>query len=156
QTRGNFEARKSGPDTFYVRNDAASGRTAAFAVKGDTLIVGTRDDLVAGALALLRGEKQRAVADETWFTDATAAARASGDLRMVLNMPVVPDDPRFGTYWLQQNIPAMQGYRAAISDLYRDGRQYREERVLLPATAKETTPPGPAAVSELMAWSPPD
>ena len=37
----------------------------------------------------------------------------------------------FRSYWIQRNITDMGQYSAAISDLTRSGREYREERMLL-------------------------
>jgi hypothetical protein len=66
--------------------------------------------------------------------------------------------PHFRTYWVQQNITEMQGYSAAISDLYRQGQIYREERIVFPdeqadesALAQSTQ-----AVSSLLAAIPRD
>jgi len=156
QTRGKFDTRKAGEETFYLRKDAASGRVAAFALKGDVFIVGTREDLVAGALAMASGLAMRSVADENWFTDASAAAGKPGELRMLIHMGKVSHDPRFRTYWIQQNITEMQGYRSVIADLYRSGNEYREERVLLPLHPQAPDPTAAAAVAQLSGIVPAD
>jgi hypothetical protein len=157
QRRGTFQTRKSATFDFYVRTDAETGRVAAFAVAGDYFILATREDLIAGALALLSGEKQRAIESEKWFTDSISAASAPGELRMVLNMEKVSVDPRFRTYWIQQNITEMQQYRAAICDLYRTNMEYREERVLLPKNPElpQVTGDSIRVVSELAGMVPP-
>jgi hypothetical protein len=49
-----------------------------------------------------------------------------------MNMEKIAVTPHFRTYWIQQNITTMQSYGSAISDLYREGAVYREERVILP------------------------
>jgi hypothetical protein len=97
------------------------------------LILGTREDLVAGSLELMSGSKGRNLSQEGWYTQARIAASAGpGDLRMVMNMEKIAVTPHFRTYWIQQNITEMQTYSCAISDLYREGNVYREERVILP------------------------
>jgi hypothetical protein len=132
QKRGTFQVRKSGSYDFYVRKDDESGRVAAFAVAGDYFVLATREDLIAGALSLISGGTQPTIASEKWFADAISAAAAPGNLRMVLDLEKISVDPRFRTYWIQQNITELHGYRAAVCDLYREGNVYREERVLLP------------------------
>jgi hypothetical protein len=55
QTRGKFEQRTEAGTAFYVHKDAQSSRIAAFAARDGWLILGTRDDLVAGVLDRLAG-----------------------------------------------------------------------------------------------------
>ena len=131
QQKGKFSERKAGNNTFYVRRDEESGRVMAFAATDDFLILATREDIIAGALTLLANGTQATIEGEKWFADSISASGEQGDLRMVLNMERIAVDPRFRTYWVQQNITEMQQYRAAISDLYLNGSTYREERVLL-------------------------
>lgn len=131
QARGNFEQRQSNGMNFYVRTDPESKRTVAFATAGDYVVLGTREDLVANALALLGGAKLQTVSGETWYADSVKAAKTPGDLRMVLNLTKIVPSPYFRSYWIQQNVTEMKQYRAAISDLYRAGAAYHEERVLL-------------------------
>jgi hypothetical protein len=133
QSRSKFQPRTAGGKPFFARKDEESGRVVAFAVADDYLILGTREDLVAGALELISGSKGRTLSEEGWYTQARAAAQPNaGDLRMVLNMEKIAVTPHFRTYWIQHNITEMQSYGAAISDLYREGPTYREERVILP------------------------
>jgi len=47
----------------------------AFAVAGDYLILGTREDLVAGALELYSGSKGHNLTQEGWYTQALARPR---------------------------------------------------------------------------------
>ncbi len=131
QSRGKFETRQSGKIDFYLRTEPQSQRTVAFASIDDWVILGTREDLVANALALIGGAQARTLRDESWYADSLTAAKAPGDLRMVLNLEKLVPSPYFRSYWIQQNITEMKQYRAAISDLYRDKQVYREERVLL-------------------------
>ena len=133
QSRNKFQSRSAGGKAFFTRKDEESGRVVAFAIADNYLILGTREDLVAGSLELMSGSKGRTLAQEGWYTQARAAASPkAGDLRMVMNMEKIAVTPHFRTYWIQQNITAMQSYGSAISDLYREGAVYREERVILP------------------------
>ena len=133
QSRNKFQPRTAGGKPFFARKDEQSGRIVAFAVADNYLVLGTREDLVAGSLELMSGSKGRTVSQEGWYTRTLSAAQAkAGDLRMVLNMEKVAVTPHFRTYWIQHNITEMQSYGSAISDLYREGATYREERVILP------------------------
>jgi hypothetical protein len=133
QSRSKFQPRTAGGKPFYARKDEQSGRVVAFAVADDYLLLGTREDLVAGALELMSGSKGRNLHQEGWYTQILAAApAASGELRMVMNMEKLAVTPHFRTYWIQNNITEMQSYSSAISDLYREGAVYREERVVIP------------------------
>jgi len=140
QTRAKFETRGVAGVTFYVRRDPESGREVAFAVNGDYLILATREDLLAGAIQLMAGSKDRTIEAEQWWSQAVAAAGPVGDLRMVLNLEKIVPSPYFRSYWIQHNITDMKQYRAAVSDLFLSGKEYREERVLLKKSAAAGTP----------------
>jgi hypothetical protein len=136
QSRNKFQTRAAGGKQFYVRKDEQSGRVVAFTVADDYLILGTREDLVAGALELMSDSKGRTLHQEAWYTQALAAASATpGDLRMVMHLEKLAVTPHFRSYWVQQNITEMQSYASAVSDLYREGAAYREERIMVPRTA---------------------
>ncbi len=158
QTRSKFETRVAGNVQFYVRRDPQSSKEVAFAVNGDYLLLATREDLLAGALQLMQGTQNPTVETEPWWSDAVAYAGPEGDLRMVLNMEKIVPTPYFRSYWIQQNISDLQQYRAAVSDMFRSGTEYREERVLL---KKPVAGPAPlvadsAAVSALARLVPSD
>jgi hypothetical protein len=152
QTRSQFETRTAGGVNFFYRKDPESDREVAFAVTGGHLLLATREDLMAGALQLLAGEKAESVAQEPWWSRLVAAAGAPGDLRMVLNLEKIVPSPYFRSYWIQQNITDMKQCSAAISDLTRSGKEYREERILLRKDGTHETPEGkgPAAVAEIL------
>ena len=152
QTRSQFETRTAGGVNFFYRKDPESDREVAFAVTGDHLLLATREDLMAGALQLLAGEKAQSVEQEPWWSRSVAAAGAPGDLRMVLNLEKIVPSPYFRSYWIQQNITDMKQYSAAISDLTRSGKEYREERILLRKDGAHETleGKGPAAVAEIL------
>ncbi len=159
QTRAKFETRSAVGLTFYVRRDPESEREVAFAVNGEFLILATREDLLAGALQLMAGSKDRAIEAEQWWSQSVGAAGSPGDLRMVLNLEKIVPSPYFRSYWIQRNITDMKQYSAAVSDLFRSGGEYREERVLLKksATAADaTTSDGATAVADLLRIVPAD
>ncbi len=143
QTRSSFESRSAGGVTFFYRK--VSDREVAFTVAGDYLLLATREDLMANSLELLAGSKNPSVADEAWWSRSVAAAGAPGDLRMVLNLDKIVSSPYFRSYWIQQNITDMSHYTAAISDLTRSGKDYREERSLLKKEAVEEASPQKSA-----------
>jgi hypothetical protein len=136
QQRSKFEPRESAGDQFFARTDPQSGRSVAFAVDNGYLILGTREDLVAGALSAIKGAQIATVDREPWFTEAIKAAKEPGDLRMVMHLEEIARTPHFRTYWIQQNITATRDYRSAVSDLYRGSTEYHEQRVLLRKTAE--------------------
>jgi hypothetical protein len=153
QTRAKFETRSAGGMTFFLRRDTESEAEVAFAASGDHLLLATREDLMASALELMAGSKDRSVEGEQWFARAIAAAGSAGDLRMVLNLEKIVPSPYFRSYWIQRNITEMKQYSAAVSDLFRSGKEYREERVLLKKStpAEETSrSDGAAGVADLV------
>jgi hypothetical protein len=156
QTRAKFEPRSAGGVNFYVRRDPESQKEVALAVSGDYLLLATREDLLAGALQLMSGSQNRTVESEQWWAQSVASTGAPGDLRLVLNLEKIVPSPYFRTYWVQQNITDLSQYSAAVSDLFRSGRQYREERVLLRKTAPAAASPadGLEAAADLVRLAP--
>jgi hypothetical protein len=132
QTRGKFEQRTEAGTAFYVHKDAQSSRTAAFAARDGWLILGTREDLVAGVLDRLQGASSHSLSGEGWYAEAVQQAPGErGDLRTVLNLDKIVPSPYFRSYWIERNITEMKQYAAAVSDLVRTPQSYREERVLV-------------------------
>src|SRR5260370_895494 len=78
QTRAKFEPRNAGGVNFYVRRDPESQKEVAFAVAGDYLLLATREDLLAGALQLISGRKDRTVETEPWWSQPVSAAGPAG------------------------------------------------------------------------------
>ena len=153
QTRAKFEPRNAGGVAFYVRRDPESQKEVAFTVAGDYLLLATREDLLAGALQLMSGSKDRTIETEQWWSQSVAAASSTGDLRMVLNLEKLVPSPYFRTYWVQQNVTDMKQYSAAVSDLFRSGKEYREERVLITKKQepdKSAPPPSARDMHELI------
>jgi hypothetical protein len=159
QQRAQFEARQVDGKQFYVRTDPQSQRVVAFAIDDDYLVLGTREDLVAGALSLLADKKAAALNQQGWFVNAIKSAKDPGELRMVIHLAEVTRTPQFRTYWVQQNITELRQYESSVSDLFRSSGVYREERSLLlknaPESATDAADGGPE-VAELMRLIPPD
>ena len=152
--RNKFEQRQAGGVAFYIRNseDAASTttaspgdpsdgggdnprpRTVGFAVRGDLLVLATREDLIAGALEQMAHPGGRSLTADPWYAASVAAANEKpGDMRLTLDLAKITRSRYFRSYWVQQNITAMRRYTAALSDLYRGPGGFREERFLLPS-----------------------
>jgi len=131
RARGDYQPRSAAGSQYFVKVDPASRRTVAFAVSGDTLLLATREDLVAGALMLLAGQPGAAVGSERWFDQSVKAAGPAGDLRLVMNLEAILRTPHFRSYWIQNNVSELQPYSSAVSDLHRSAGEYREERVFL-------------------------
>jgi hypothetical protein len=156
QQRSKFEPRQSAGKPFFVRSEAESGRVVAFAVDGDYLILGTREDLVAGVLALIAGQKMATLDQEGWYVDALKKAQEPGDLRLLVHLSEVAKTPQFRAYWIQQNITEMRKYESSITDLYRSAGEYREERALLLKDATPVSTDVTQSVAELARLAPAD
>lgn len=164
--REKFEQRQAGGVTFYVHSsgDASAAasddggeharpRTVAFAVRGDMLLLATREDLIAGSLEQMAHPGGRSLATDPWYAASAAAANEmSGDLRLTLDLAKISRSPYFRTYWVQQNITETHRYTAALSDLYREPGVFREERFLLPAAASRE--PGDADLTSVLRYLP--
>ena len=133
ESRAKYEPRRAGNFDFFVRRE--SGRTVAFAVAGDYLLLGTREELVAGALRLLSGERLTTLQDEAWYHDSVSAAGAPGDVRLATNLEALVKSPQYRSYWIHRNASEVRNYRAAVSDLERSRGEIREERFLLRQSA---------------------
>jgi hypothetical protein len=131
QSRAKFEPRTAGGVDFYLRRDPQSQLQVAFTVSGDYLLLATREDLMAGALQLMSGKQDRTVENEQWWAQSTSATTKPGDLRLVLDLEKLVPNGYFRTYWVQQNITDLSHYSAAVCDLFRSSKEYREERVLI-------------------------
>jgi len=165
QMHGKFEPRSAGAQPFFVGKDQKSERVVAFAITDRYLVLGTSEELVVNALHLMAGENSSNLEQEDWFTTARAESGEAGDLRMILDLQEIATSPQFRSYWIQQNITEMQGYSASVSNLYRSGKDYREERVLLRDPEAKTpadtphgpiTPEGERAVADLLGNLPAD
>jgi hypothetical protein len=162
--REKFEPRKAANIPYYIRTEPEKNRLVAFATTGDCLLLATREDLMAGALGLLSGKSQPSLTDENWYKSAVAAAEPrtesgrSGDLRLVMNVPLLVKSPHFRSYWIQRNVTALKQYSAEVADIYRSETEIREERVLLkanpPGETEQRATASSGAMAELLALLP--
>lgn len=157
--RDKFQQRQAGGVPFYLRTDAASKRTVAFAFTNGYLVLATRDDLVAQALELLAGGANPSIASDRWYRDATAAASTPGELRLVMNLDALVASEYFRSYWVQRNASTVRRYWAGVADVKRTAGDITESRVFL--RKPDTAEPAPAdtggtAVSSLLALVPPE
>src|SRR5271157_3357580 len=138
-SREKFEPRKAADLAYYVRTEPEKNRLVAFATSGDYLLLATREDLMAGALALLSGKAQPALQDENWYKSAYSAAGPASELRLVMNLPLLVKSPHFRSYWIERSVAELKPYSAEIADVHRSATEVREDRVLL-----KTNPPAGA------------
>src|SRR5258708_35867411 len=104
QTRTKFETRGAAGVTFYVRRDPESEREVAFAVNGEYLLLATREDLLAGALQLMAGSKDRTIEDEQRWSQSVATGSPAGDLSMVLKLDKIVIIHYLRSYWFSSTI----------------------------------------------------
>lgn len=142
KARGNYEPRNAAGFDYYVKSDRPSKRVAAFATAQDYVLLATREDVLAGALTLIAAQNAASLAGEPWFGQAIEAAKVKGDLRLVLNMPLLMQSPYMRSYWIQRNASELKQYSTAISDVNRNSEALTESRILLRAN------PEPAAWNE--------
>jgi hypothetical protein len=136
KARGSYQARSAGGVTYYVKEDAVSRRTAAFAYTGGMLLLATKGDLLAGALELIAQTQRPSIASESWFSDAVKAAQpGANELRMVYNLERLTTTPHFRSYWIQRNTGDLHEFSSGLADLERTRGEFQERRVLLRATA---------------------
>ena len=156
-SREKFEPRKAADLPYYVRTEPEKNRLVAFATSGDYLLLATREDLMAGALGLLSGKPQPRLPDETWYKSAVAAAGPIGDVRLVMNLPLLVKSPHFRSYWIERNVAELKPYSAEVADVRRSATEVREDRVLLktnPPSGAEPLTAGRSALGELMGMVP--
>ena len=157
--RSHFEQRETAGTPFWLRQDAASGRTIAFAFARGWLFVATRDDLIAQSLQLLAGSHDLSVASEHWYSEAASNAGTAGELRLVMNLDTLVKSTYFRSYWVQRNASDLRPYWAGIADLNRGATAITESRVLL--RSADNPGKGPSAedravASQLVAMAPDD
>jgi hypothetical protein len=157
KTRGTYQTRHAGNTDYFIREDRASHRVAAFAYTGDLLLLATRETLVAGALQLMAREPLPSVASEKWFADSTqAAASGPSDLRLVYNMATLARAYQFRSHWVQGNVPDLRQFSSGLADLERVRGEIRERRVLLRAAPADVANVDEAATGQLLAAIPDD
>jgi hypothetical protein len=157
--REKFTTRQASGIAFWVHRDDVSNRTVAFAFTNGWLVLATRDDLMAGTLALIARQPVSSLAQEPWFTGALARAGAAGELRMALNIQSLLSDVHFRSYWIQRNVSELHPFEGAIADLHRTPDQIAEDRVFVRAAEQAFTPPSDGALDSaaaLRSLAPPD
>jgi hypothetical protein len=121
-----------------VKEDKPSHRIAAFAYVGDSLLLATKEELIAGALQLMAREAVPSVASEAWFANSTqAAAPGPNDLRLVYNVTSLTRSYAFRSHWVQGDVPELRQFAAGLADLERARGEIRERRVLLRTSPTE-------------------
>jgi hypothetical protein len=157
KTRGSYQTRHAGNADYFVKEDKSSHRVAAFAYTGDSLLLATKEELIAGALKLMAREAVPSVASETWFANSVAAAAPGpSDLRLVYNMASLARTYPFRSHWVQNNVPELRQFSAGLADLERARGEIRERRVLLRAAPEQATYSNEGATGQLLAAVPDD
>lgn len=154
RARSGYEARNASGHAYYVRTDAATRKTAAFASSDGLLLLATREDLLANALTLLAGQPASPLTSEPWYDTAVKAAQAPGEVRMVMNIPALLATPYFRSYWIQRNTSELREFSAGVTDLFREAGQFREQRVLLRTNAAESQAAREPSVAQVLAYVP--
>jgi hypothetical protein len=136
KARGTYQTRAAGGVTYYLKEDPASRRSAAFAYSGGMLLLATKGDLVAGALELMAKTARPSIASEAWFSDAVKATQpGANQLRMVYNLERLIATPHFRSYWIQRNSPDLREFSSGVADLEQTRGEFQERRVLLRGAA---------------------
>jgi hypothetical protein len=154
--RDKFEQRRAGGTTFYLRSDAGSSRTVAFAFVEGYLVLATRDDLVAQALELINGAANPNIAADHWFHDSSALATRHGELRLVMNLESLVRSVYFRSYWIQRNVSALRHYSSGLADIERTDGNIVENRIFLQEPDASDVAASGGSVSGLLALVPPD
>jgi hypothetical protein len=147
KTRGTYQTRHAGNSDYFIKEDKTLHRVAAFAYAGDSLLLATKEDLIAGALQLMARDTVPSVGSEPWFTDSVQAAGAG---------PIPNGTVQFRSHWVQANVPELRQFSSGVADLERTRGEIRERRVLLRATPAETTGSDESATGQLLAAIPDD
>ncbi len=155
KARGSYQTRRAGGVDYFVKEDAASHRVAAFAYAGDVLLLATKEELIAGALELMARTSRPALASEKWFQDAAAAAGPAGELRLVYNVEKLSASPHFRSYWIQRNVSDLSEFSSGATDLDRARGEFRERRLLIRANGTAAVM-DESAVARLVAMVPDD
>jgi hypothetical protein len=133
---------------YFVATNPGSRRVVAFSIRGEWLIVGTTEALVAQCLQRMAANSNNGLTAEDWYARAAQAAGPAGELRMAANMDALYNSPHFRSYWIHRNRAELLPFSATISDLDRQANNWTERRVLI---RKQATP-APAANAAL--WPP--
>ena len=137
--RANLSPRNSAGTPYFVAANPASKRVVAFSIRGEWLIAGTTEALVAQCLQRMAANTNNGLTSEDWYARAAQAAGPQGELRMAANVDALYNSPHFRSYWIHRNRAGLLPFSATISDLDRQTDRWTERRVLIRKQA--TTPP---------------
>jgi len=135
--RGSYQPRQAAGISYYAKTDPATRHTAAFAAVQGYVFLGTREDVLAGALTLFAGQNNVSARQEAWFDRSLKATGPPGELRLVLNLERLVTTPHFRSYWIQRNVSQVKRFSAGIADLSRTGGDFQEDRVFLRASEEQ-------------------
>ncbi len=157
KTRGSYQTRHAGKSDYFIKEDKPSHRVAAFAYVGDSLLLATKESLIAGALQLMAKESVPAVASEPWFSSSVqAAAAGASDLRLIYNMAALARTYQFRSHWIQGNVGELRQFSSGLADLERVRGEMHERRVMIRATPSEASDTTEAAAGQVLAAVPDD
>jgi len=165
--RATLSPRNAAGTAYFVATNPASKRVVAFSIRGEWLIVGTTESLVAQCLQRMAANTNNGLTSEDWYARAAQAAGPQGELRMAANVDALYNSPHFRSYWIHRNRAELQPFSATISDLDRQAAQWTERRVLIRKQAATPTPVNaalwppllravPASAGLYRAWLQPD
>ena len=138
--RTTLSPRTAAGTQYFVATNPASRRIVAFSIRGEWLVVGTTESLVAQTLQRMAAPANNGLAAEGWYARAAQAAGAPGELRMAANVDALYNSPHFRSYWVHRNRAELQPYSATISDLDRKANEWTERRVLVRKQPTQATP----------------
>jgi len=165
--RANLSPRNAAGTPYFVATNPASRRVVAFSLRGEWLVAGTTESLVAQCLQRMAANANNGLTSEDWYARAAQAAGAPGELRMAASVDALYNSPHFRSYWIHRNRTELLPFSATIGDLERQASQWTERRVLIRQQA--TAPPAvdgalwppllravPASAGLYRAWLAPD
>lgn len=138
--RATLSPRNAGGTPYFVATTPASNRVVAFSIRGEWLIVGTMETLVAQCLQRMAANSANGLTAEDWFARGAQAAGNPGELRMAANIEALYKSPHFRSYWVHRNREELEPYLASFSDLNRQAGAWTERRVLVRKQAATPTP----------------
>ncbi|MBI2686281.1 MAG: hypothetical protein HYX27_08190 [Acidobacteria bacterium] len=129
--RAALSPRNAAGTPYFVATTAGSRRAVAFSIRGEWLIAGTSEMLVAQCLQRMAANSNSGLTAEEWYARAAQAAGAPGELRMAANIDALYNSPHFRSYWIHRNRAELLPYLSTISDLDRQSAAWTERRVLV-------------------------
>jgi hypothetical protein len=130
QRRNEFTARTVANRTFYVKSVEKGSGQAAFSATDGWLLLSTREDLMANALAIIAGQSTAALAQESWMKELVSQRKSNAELRFFGKMEALSAEPRVKQLWLPSNSKEWSAYRSGIIQTTRDQAGFHESRLL--------------------------